>query len=71
VTVHTETSYVVQCDQCGAEHVVGLVGSVLAARIEAGKDGWRFSAVRTARDGMKVRQNRDLCPNEAGDEAAT
>jgi cytochrome oxidase assembly protein ShyY1 len=71
VTVHTVAHYVVVCNRCRAEHLVGPVGSVLAARIEAGKDGWQFQATLVRDDGTKLRVNRDLCPNETGDEAAT
>jgi hypothetical protein len=68
VTVHTVAHYVVRCDnrrdghRCDAEHLVGPVGSVYAARGQAGIDGWDFEAVKILPDGQKVRRNRDLCP---------
>lgn len=63
MSVRTVPHYIVDCDgKCGASHLVGPVGSAYAARVEAGKDGWQFSAVKVLPDGQKVRRNRDLCP---------
>lgn len=63
MTVRTVAHYEVHCDAtgCDASHRVGPVKSTLAARVQAGRDGWQFTATRYDNGGTR---HRDLCPNE-------